>query len=258
VVIVYCLKHNIQHYKPYGRGIRASIRNFCVNCPTKLFLCIIVLGARVAYGIASAWIWNISILKYDGAPGWPYGAGYAPSVLILIILIVAGLVEENEDKSLIKQRQERGRATDADLGITRKPTWWRKHNSSYLSDDQRLRNMVNEVGGGRTSMNRVSQDIAIGDIRSSQGPVSSVEAITTSTVPVIRLRDRSRSKPRDAEEPFRDQIPVSSNGAAPVRPGLEHRRNSAVTDATTGSGDTQMTGTTLSYPQQKVRSMLDV
>jgi hypothetical protein len=263
--IVYTLKHHMHHYKPHERGIWASISNFCLHCPTKLFLAIIVLGVRVAYGIASAWIWDISILKYDGNPAWPYGAGYAPSVLIMVILIVAGLVEENEDKNLIKQRQERGRVTDAELGITRKPAWWRKRDGDYLSEDQRLRNLASEVGGGRATANRISQNIALGNMHSShspaspplKGPTSPAQGISTGTVPVVGLRDRSRSRPRDDESPFRDHSPASSDNV-PLRPGLEHRRSSAVTDVTTGSGETQMTGTTLNVPQQKVRSMLDI
>jgi hypothetical protein len=249
----------MHYYKPRESGIWASISNFCLHCPTKLFLVILVLAVRVAYGIASAWIWDMSVMKYDGAPAWPYGAGYAPSVLIMVILIVAGLVEENEDKSLIKQRQERGRATDAELGITRKPAWWRKGgDGGYISDDQRLRNLATEVGGGRATANRISQSIALGNMRSSRGPESPTQGVSTGTVPMVGLRDRSRSRPIDEDVgPFRDHSPASSDNA-PMRPGLEHRRSSAVTDGTAGSGDTQMTGTTLNAPQQKVRSMLDV
>lgn len=267
-IIVYDLKHNLHYYKPHERDIFQGIRNFILNCPMKLVLPIVVLGVRVAYGIACAWIWEISILKYDGNPVWPFAFGYAPSVLIMVILIVAGLVEENEDKVLIKQRAERGRAADAELGITRKPAWWRKTAADYVSPDERLRNMTRNFGNGRSSANRNSQQgIQLDTLGASQGPsspppyssgpTSPALGVSSGTAPAVGPRDRSRSRLGDEQGPFRDQSPASSEGA-PLRPELDQRRSSTMTDATHGSGSSVMTGTTLNMPQQKIRSMLDV
>ena len=189
---------------------------------------------------------------------------------IMLILIVAGLVEENEDKILIKQRSARGRAHDAELGITRKPAWWRKTAVDYMSPDERLRNMTKNFGRGdrRSQQSRGSRDIQLEDMPSggeasspppySSEPTSPALGVSSGTAPVVGLRDRSRSRPGEEQGPFRDQSPASLE-ATPLRPGIEdHRRGSTLTTNTQGSGSSGMTGTTLNMPQQKVRSMLDV
>ncbi|KIW02897.1 uncharacterized protein PV09_05946 [Verruconis gallopava] len=265
-VIIFSLQHSLHYYRPNERGVRPLIRSCSTSCPTKLFLAIAILGVRVAYGIASAWIWEISILKYDGNPAWAFGFGYVPTVLIMVVLIIAGLIEENEDQSLIKQRRARGRATDAELGITRKPAWWRKGARDYVNDVQRLRDLASEAGGVQAKSKTFSSAIApdswtrtgekgYSDLASKNGPPT--ESISTSTAPEVGLSSSSQNV--DYESPFIDQAQLhNSNETVSLKSGVKRSSCSVATDVTIGSGETQRTSTTLNFPQQKVRSMLDV
>jgi hypothetical protein len=264
-IIVYDLKHNLHYYRPHTGGVLTGIKSTVVNMPLKLLLPILILGVRVGYGIACAWIWELSILKYDGNPVWPYAFGYAPSVLIMVVLIIAGMVEENEDRVLIKQRTARGRAADAEMGITRKPAWWRKTAADYMSPEERLRNMTGNFSSrnrNRNSAQRSSRDIQLDDLASppayTSSPTSPALGVSSATAPVVGLRDRSRSRPGEEASPFRDESPAGSENA-PLRPALDasDRRGSAMTNATQGSGSSGVSGTTLGQ-QQKIRSMLDV
>lgn len=244
-VIVYSLHHSLRHYKPRERGFFNKINAFCRDCPTKLFINIILLAIRIAYGIASAWFWDLTILNDDVTVGWPFGLGYGPILLIIIVFEIAGLVDENEDKILIQQRIARGRIHDAELNITKKPSWWSRNiGDRFASDESRLRNMTTEVGGGRPTTRNISQTIEMGN---------------------MNIRNRSRSRP--PEDPFRDESPPAGRGEgigalrAPLGPS---RLNSDA--ASTRTGDTALTGQTLTpqgtnleaVPQQRIRSMLDV
>ncbi|KAF2400090.1 hypothetical protein EJ06DRAFT_46318 [Trichodelitschia bisporula] len=147
-IIVYSLQLSMHYYRPHQRGLWSSFDNFLKHCPTKLFLGIMVSGIRVAYALASAWVWDINLLNMEVAPGWPYGLGYAPVLLIFIIFNIFGFIDDNEDRIIIKQRRERGRTFDAELGIKYKPNWWSKMNGNYkhaMTPDERLRAMVEEV-----------------------------------------------------------------------------------------------------------------
>ena len=225
-----------------------------------------VLAIRVAYGIASAWEWNISLMMYNGNPAWPYGAGYAPSVLILVIFNIAGYIDPNEDKALIQQRVGRGRSTDAELGITRKPAWWNKRAGDlHLGDEGRLRALTTEVGGGRATSQRIEANVELGNMNIHRDTILSSPGITSGTPnSVVGLRDRSRSRPRD--DPFRDHSPAGSDQVC-LRPELGQRRSSVITDVSSaGSSLTAVSGTTLTprvsqapaMQQQRIRSMLDI
>lgn len=238
-VIVASLHHSLQNYKPRTVGFFSKINAFCRDCPTKLFITIILLAVRLGYGVASAWLWDTSIFKDDVAIGWPFGLGYGTILLIIIVFEVAGFMEENEDKKIIQQRRERGQAYDQELGITQKPHWWsRNWGDRYKTDEQRLRGMTSEVGGGRPTTRNVNQNIELGN---------------------MNIRNRSRSRP--PEDPFRDQSPASvANARLTVNP-----TDSDAASTTTGnSGATGMTGQTLTTQNvadaqpQRIRSMLDV
>ncbi|KAF2267632.1 hypothetical protein CC78DRAFT_62750 [Lojkania enalia] len=150
LVICYSLHHSLKHYRPRVSGFWNKLNAFFRNCPTKFIINIFLLAVRVGYGIASAWLWDLSIFQDGVVLGWPFGLGYGPILLIILVFEIAGFVDENEDKMIIRQRRERGVIDDAALGIVKKPNWWdRSWASRYQSDDQRLRNMTGEVSGGR-------------------------------------------------------------------------------------------------------------
>ena len=88
---------------------------------------------------------RISIMKYDVPVVYPYALGYTPCVLLLMFFNVWGYLEANEDKILIQQRITRGRIADAEVGITKRPSWWSKAcGDHHLDDLQQLRGMVEE------------------------------------------------------------------------------------------------------------------
>lgn len=256
--IVYMLQHHLHYYKPRSSGIWSSISKFCIHCPTKLFLTIVVLAVRIAYGIASAWEWEISVLKYDANPAWFYGAGYAPSVLIIMIFNIAGYIDENDDKAIVKQRAERGRSADAELGIVKRPAWWKKRDGDHhLTDEARLRALTTEVGGGRATSQHISTNLELGNMNIPR--TSSVTGPTGRTDSTAGLRDRSRSR----GDPFRDPSPAVSDESDGLRPGLQHRPSSTVSGVTNTSRASGLTGRTLTesvsnVPPQRVRSMLDI
>jgi hypothetical protein len=146
--------------------------------PTKLALVILLALVRVGYTIAAAFVWNISPLKYNVQAGWLYGLGYAPVLLIIIVLNIWGYIDPNEDRALIAQRAERTATIDAELGIDRasqKPSWWSKlHGDSHLDAEQRLRRLVmaapspNAIGGGRATHTKLERAIEMGNMPVSQ------------------------------------------------------------------------------------------
>jgi hypothetical protein len=256
LVIVYCLRHNMHYYKPHRAGIWPAITNFCLYCPTKLFLAIIVLAVRLAYGIAMAWEWEISVFKYNSNPAWFYGLAYTPSVLIIVIFNIAGYIEDNEDQALMKQRRIRGRSIDAEIGLVKKPHWWSKLSGIHANDDEaRLRALTTEVGGGRATAQRITANVELGNMN-----IPRHTSITDSMGTGAGLRDRSRSRPRN--DPFRDVSPAGTDDSLEgLRPVLQHRPSSVVTDVSNASGATGLTGRTLTrddVPPQRVRSMLDI
>jgi hypothetical protein len=254
-VILFCLRHNMHYYKPSQRkGFWAAITNFCLHCPTKLFLAIMVLGIRVGYGVVMAWEWETSIFKYNANPAWFYGLGYTPTLLVIIIFNIAGYVDDNEDQAIMEQRRQRGRAADAEIGIIKRPNWWKKGRA--MDDEARLRGLMEEVGGGRPTANRISSNVELMNITRGN-------SVTSSNLAGIGgMRDRSRSRPRDGD-PFRDQSVSSDGSHEGLRPALNNnqRTMSVATDLSNVSGATGLTGRTLTSENaqpQRIRSMLDI
>jgi hypothetical protein len=240
LVICASLQHSLNHYKPRAVGFFNKVNAFCRDCPTKIFVSIILLAIRIGYGIASAWLWDISVFQDGVQIGWPFGLGYGPILLIIIVYEIAGFVEENEDKRIIEQRRERGQQYDQELGIVHKPNWWsRNWAARYQTDEQRLKEMAREAPQRRTTGRPAAQNIELGN---------------------MNLRNRSRSRP--PEDPFRDQSPHSQQSSV-MDDRLTPNRAESET-ASTRTGATQLTGNTLtaenaaSVPPQQIRSMLDV
>ncbi|KAF2086325.1 hypothetical protein K490DRAFT_44412 [Saccharata proteae CBS 121410] len=257
VVTIVSLHHSLHHYRPRPTQptLSARLTSFCHHCPTKLFLALIILGIRLAYAIASAWLFSISILNADVDPVWPYALGYGPTLLLLILFNVFGYVDENEDRILLSQRRDRGRDADMSLGYVKKPSWWSKaHGDSHLDPDQRLRALASEnIGGGTPTARNVVANLELGNMRTDHGGNGQV---------------RNRSRQRDSalsatEDPFSDANAVGGGDRVGGReagglrlPRTESDNGSAMT------GETRYTGRTLTEgnvpPPQRIRSMLDV
>ncbi|KAF2743708.1 hypothetical protein M011DRAFT_471256 [Sporormia fimetaria CBS 119925] len=241
-VICFSLYHSLKCYKPRVVGIR-TVSAFVRDCPVKIIVSLILLAIRLGYGLASAWLWDLSIFQDGVNIVWPFGLGYAPVLLIIIVFEIAGFLEENEDKRIIEQRRALGQMHDQELGIVHKPHWWsRNWVARYQTNEQRLKEMTREGAGGRSNRlpgRSVTTHIELGD---------------------MSVRNRSRSRP--PEDPFRDQSPSSSDLYSR---GLDAAHSGAGSDtASARTVETQLTGQNLdvdnisSVPQQRVRSMLDI
>lgn len=273
IVIVYCVKHNLYYYRirahparpvPGSRNpitLALAIRHL----PIRFIFAIACIAVRIGYGVASAWNFEISIMKYNVAVVWPFALGYTPSLLVLIIFNIWGFLDRNEDRELIRQRAERGRADDMDLGITKKPNWWSKaRGDHHLDEMDRLQDLVaannissNKPGHQRNRSSRGSTSLPVEMDTLRPAPTSSSTARLTNDNDGLRTRSpsaRGRILP--------GTVPRSGSMLAPdeSRP-LSDRDDSpgGVSVMTMNTTATGGTGTTLTGErQQVVRSMLDV
>lgn len=156
------LRHSIKHYRERNRGffnraiglIRFTPYRFQLIVPIALFV--------VAFQALSAWEFKYAVFDITGDYISIFVGGYVPALLIMIIQIIAGFVNPNEDKELIRQRRLRGAATDRELGIVRKPHWWKRVNGQVREGEtmrERIARNVREVGGGRATAANIDQSI---------------------------------------------------------------------------------------------------
>jgi len=110
-------------------------RVYRVQVPWALLQVVVLVAIRLAYMLASSWVWQISPYRLDVNIGWLYGLGYAPILLILCLLNVRGYMTESEEKILIAQRASRGeedgvrleprqRPVPSRLEQASAPAWW--------------------------------------------------------------------------------------------------------------------------------------
>lgn len=156
-----------------------------------------------------------------------YGLGNAPALLILAIYELWGYLEPNEDQALLKQRAERGRAVDRELGLGKKPNWWSKLSGDrHLSKEERLKALTREVGGGRATARNIERAIELGEM------------------------PMPKSEPEE-EDPFRDEAAEA----------FEDRRSSVANsdgDGASGRARSERTSSIMASRPQQVRSMLDI
>ncbi|ODH13857.1 hypothetical protein ACO22_06845 [Paracoccidioides brasiliensis] len=254
VIICYSLGHSIYRYKERPTNRLRSMTYSISSAPPKFIICILLIGIRVGFGIASAFSWDISPIRYDGNVGWLYGLGYAPALLILAVLNFWGYIDPNEDKALINQRRERGRAADIELGIEaskRKPDWWRRLRPDFQhisggDPNARLRALTTEIGGGKPTQQNVERYVEMGTLSASKPSGENQD---------IKFNDTNTPSMVIQHDPFADPSPRTNTST------LMHSRNQVVlTSKRSGSQATVSSGETLTQqqPPQKVRSMLDI
>lgn len=164
IVTVGSLRHSIRNYLPRNRGIVNRMVGFAAATPPRFVLLLFFSLAMIAYQALSAWEFEWSPLKVKGNRAAIYLGGYAPSLLILVVQILYGWISPNEDRELIRQRRVRGVETDRDLGLVKKPAWWRRLNPDFTTGTQSMRDRiarnVNEIGGGRATARNIDASIA--------------------------------------------------------------------------------------------------
>lgn len=134
---------------------------FLQSLPLRFVLIIPLSAALIAYQIFMSFEWELSLLRFQGVVPVQFGWGFGPSLLILIIQITYGFTNPNEDKELIRQRRERGEGIDRELGIVKKPAWWRRVRGDHLEVPfhERVMRNVKEVGGKRGIGRRAEADM---------------------------------------------------------------------------------------------------
>lgn len=238
--------------------------------------------AVVGYQGLCAWDFALSPLNAKTNLLAMYLGGYAPTFLILLIQIIAGFLRPNEDRELQRQRRDRGQALDQELGLVRKPAWWRRANGDLPPGSMRDRIMrnVREVGGGRPTARNIetlaeqraaeaeseapgrnNSVIEMNEIQRTNSIRSNVPRSTPAPPPYTPYGGKSgqRRSERTMEVAADLLFPSANTGAStnrgrnteansdqPRRPGTSERSSSTVSGMST-SGN----------PQQ-IRSMLDV
>jgi len=214
------------------------------------------MAVYLGYAVASSWIFEISIMKYDVVATWPFVLGYTPCLLLLIIFNIWGFIDSNEDQQLMRQRIERGRAADAVLGLTNKPSWWSKmRGDNHLDDLSRLRNLVEvdptEKKGAAPRTHDAAGDEAF--------ELQSVH--TTASNPFTDSHEaRSRSVSRTRNGGTNGATVARDRSSDLLSPHTRERwvqrtpSNNSISSALTG----QTLGTTSQRQNQQIRSMLDV
>ncbi|KAI1475885.1 hypothetical protein F4774DRAFT_394940 [Daldinia eschscholtzii] len=274
--IIVSVWHSIRHYEPRNRGFFNRIIGFLGYMPFRFTLMIPLALAVVAYQGLCAWDFGLSPLNVKTNLLAMYLGGYAPTFLILVIQIIAGFMRPNEDRELMRQRRERGQALDQELGLVRKPAWWRRVNGDIPSGGMRDRIMrnVREVGGGRPTARQVE---ILAERRAAE--MEAEAAAQNSGIEMNEIRRTNSTRTAAAPPPYTpyggksDQrrsertvelaagllFPGANNttptgrgrglevaGEQPRRPGTSERSSSTASGVSTSG-----------QPQQ-IRSMLDV
>ncbi|KAK1245627.1 hypothetical protein MKX07_004696 [Trichoderma sp. CBMAI-0711] len=150
LTIVFSLRHSIYHYKPRNRGVLNRTMGLVKALPLRFVLTIPLAGALVAYQVLISFDWTFSVMRYQGIVPVIFAWGYGPSLLIIFVQAAYGFASPNEDKALLNQRRQRGDTIDRELGIVRKPAWWRRVRGEHLyTMRDKISQNVNEVGGKR-------------------------------------------------------------------------------------------------------------
>lgn len=156
VTTIVSLQHSIKHYCPRNRGVFNRLAGFVTYIPPRFWLIIPLAGCVVAYQILCAFDFAVSPLKMGTNLVAMYAGGYAPSLLIIAVQCIWGFYSLNEDRSLQLQRRRRGDAINAELGLVRKPAWWRKEATNERMRDRIARN-VRELGGGNATASQFAE-----------------------------------------------------------------------------------------------------
>ncbi|KAI1291323.1 hypothetical protein F5Y03DRAFT_377028 [Xylaria venustula] len=271
LTIVVSLWHSIRHYEARNRGLINRVAGFIRYVPFRFLLMIPLSLVVVAYQALAAWEFDYSPLKKDTNLVAMYVGGYVPALLLIFILCISGFIRPNEDKELIRQRRQRGNELDRDLGITKKPAWWRRLHGELSSGDavkdQLFRN-VREVGSGRRVREMAEQRAENVEAASTanntfeMSPIHRSPSVASSTAPppyVPSGRPGQRRNERTVQVAASLLFPNANN---PPPPPADNRGRESEThppradnyqrSSSTGSG------VSLTAPPQQIRSMLDV
>jgi hypothetical protein len=179
LTICFSICHSIKNYKPRHRGIFNRTVGFIGSIPLRFVLLVPLLLGLIGYQALISFEFDFSLMNLHSSTPIVFGWGYGIQLVILWVQIIYGAVAPNEDKELMRQRRARGAAVDQELGIVRRPAWWRRVKGEHLLGfrDKLVRN-VKEVGGeratGRRTMGDMERDIRVNmqqEARDDDGPI---------------------------------------------------------------------------------------
>jgi hypothetical protein len=261
------LHHSIKHYKSQTCGMLNRAFGFIKYTPIKFLLTLPLSLVMIAYEAAIAFDFTISPLNVD--PNLPivYLLGWLPVALIFVVYEIAGYMDPNEDRELIRQRRIRDTEADNEMGVARKPRWWSRlhdNNQPVKVHDAIARN-VDEIGGGKATSRNVENNIELGNMPTSK-PTEQVAtyAMTSQTRPegpeTVRLASSMLfpSQPGTSnQDPNRFfDTPISGRGRNDDRSTAD--QTNGIPGAYSDRSNSTHSGTTPGANPQQIRSMLDV
>ncbi|KAI3334628.1 hypothetical protein F4824DRAFT_501886 [Ustulina deusta] len=274
LTIMVSLWHSVRHYEARNRGWLNRVIGFIRYVPFRFLLMIPLSLVVVAYQALAAWEFDYSPLDKNTNLVAMYVGGYVPALLLVIILCASGFLRPNEDKDLIRQRRERGTQLDQELGITKRPAWWRRLKGDVSTGDamrdQIFRN-VREVGGHRRVREMAEQraenpeDASTTNNTFEMSSIHRSPSVASNTVPPPYTpsgRPGQRRNERTVEVAASLLFPNVSNPPPPPADnrGRESQSQTQTTrrpDAYHRSSSTG-SGVSITAPPQQIRSMLDV
>ncbi|KAH8593826.1 hypothetical protein B0O99DRAFT_595937 [Bisporella sp. PMI_857] len=161
---IYSLCHSIKHYKLRNHGIKNRTFGLLKYTPKKFLMTLPLSLVMIGYEAACAFEFSISPLKLQPYLGFVYGLGWGSITCILIIYIVAGYLDPNEDRELIRQRRIRGAEVDAEMLIKKKPLWWTLLRREEASMQAAIARNAREIGGGSATSRNIERAIEMASI----------------------------------------------------------------------------------------------
>ncbi|KAL2259815.1 hypothetical protein VTK26DRAFT_6370 [Humicola hyalothermophila] len=205
LITAFSLRHSIKHYCPRNRGILNRMVGLFRYMPARFVLMLPIAAVVPAYQALVAWYFAYSPLNVEGNKAAIFAGGYTPSLLILYIQALFGFLRPNEDVELLRQRRVRGQQIDSEMGIVRKPAWWRRVNGDYFDPNEHVRDRlarnVRELHGNRSPADPSANLAADGGGVTELGPVSP----TSPQAPQL---------PRPVASPYTGKSPTRRNERA--------------------------------------------
>jgi hypothetical protein len=265
-IILFSLHHSIRHYFIRRTAAttqtiindRPSIVSTTVawvrHVPLRLAVQLAALAGMITYQIICAFWWDVSILNVRSTLVSTFVGGHLPIIVILLTQCIWGVCTTNEDRVIIERRRERGIAYDRELGVVRKPAWWRLRQPAGIREvlEQRGREISGRRPGDAPGM--VAGEGRSGPSRSATGgfpsmpnrpPRSGGDALSR------EQRDAAQRAGLTADGP---PPPYTEATAPPVATVVEGDSDTMRTERSDRTGETLRTPP----PPQQVRSMLDV
>ncbi|ESZ96705.1 hypothetical protein SBOR_2915 [Sclerotinia borealis F-4128] len=246
---IYSLQHSVYHYITHEQGFWNRLTALFRHTPAKIVLTLFLSLVMIGYIATISFYFPISPLNIHAKLEFVYPLGWGPIALILLMYEIAGYVNPNEDRELLRQRRVRDVAADEEIGYTKKPRWW-----NFLHGDNKMASMqeritanVAEVRGGVPTTRGLERGVELDDFpsptrdrRNMEHPMTGVEALRTAAgvpyPPHLDIQGRFRDNPirsRDSEA-------------------------SSVTQVESEQGASTISNISASAPPQQIRSMLDV